>query len=254
MNSMHYIDLVLYRGKAEIKRDSSGMYLGILWWVLEPLIYMSVFYLIFGLGLKNGGIDFVFYLLCGLVPWKWLDSTVRTSSGVILGSAGLMRQAYFPKWILPGYVIVANFYKFVVIFLLLMMFLLVAGVKPAFAWWFIPVILIVQFLFNAALALLAAAIVPLIPDVRHLVNYGMTMLFFISGIFFDVSDLSDSVSGWLTLVPTVILIDIYREVILYGLIPPVSNMVGLLVWVSCLMLLGVFLLKKYDRYYPRVVV
>ena len=59
---LQYIELLRYRALAELRRDSSGMYLGMIWWVLEPVLYMLVFYIIFGIGLKKGGIDFVFYL------------------------------------------------------------------------------------------------------------------------------------------------------------------------------------------------
>ena len=60
---LQHIELLRYRALAELRRDSSGMYLGMIWWVLEPILYMLVFYIIFGIGLKKGGIDFVFYLL-----------------------------------------------------------------------------------------------------------------------------------------------------------------------------------------------
>ena len=119
-----YLELLFYRASAELKREASRAYLGITWWFIEPLLYMGVFYLVFGLGLRKGGQDFVMYLLCGLITWKWLDSTVRTSSNVIAGSVGLMAQVYLPKIILPGVILVANTYKFLIVFSIFLLFLL----------------------------------------------------------------------------------------------------------------------------------
>lgn len=237
---------------AEIKRDSANMYLGMLWWILEPVLYMAVFYLVFGVGLKKGGEDYVFYLLCGLVPWKWLDSTVRTSSGVIISSAGLMRQMYFPKWILPGYIVLANTYKFFLILSLLVLLLAVSGIFSV-TWFLLPLLIFLQLFLTAAISMVVSAVVPLIPDLKYAVNYGMTMLFFLSGIFFDVSELGEPVKTWLLWNPVLILIDGYRSVLLYqqGLDPLLLLKIF---GISMLFLVcGLSMIIRLDRYYPRVV-
>jgi len=248
-----YIELLNYRALAELKRDSSGMYLGILWWILEPILYMLVFFIIFGIGLRKGGLDFVFYLLCGLVPWKWLDSTIRTSSGIILGSAGLMRQVYFPKWLMPGYIILANAYKFLIVFSILIAFLLLSGIVPTVFWSAIPLLILIEFFLIVALSFAVSALVPLIPDLRFVVSYGMTMLFFLSGVFFKSSDLVEPVRTWLSWVPTVVLINAFRDVILYGVWPDFVGLFRVLVLTLMIFLLGFGLLVRFDRYYPRVV-
>lgn len=251
--SHQYVELLKYRAWAELRRDSAGMYLGMIWWVLEPILYMLVFYTVFGMGLKKGGIDFVFYLLCGLVPWKWLDSSVRTASGVLLGSAGLMRQVYFPKWILPGYVILANFYKFFIVFFLLMFFFLIAGVKPTIIWFSIPLLIILQLFLVIAISFLVSSLVPLLPDLRFAVNYGMTMLFLLSGIFFSINDIHEPVRSWLMWVPTVLLIDAYRGVLLYALWPDALSLAKIFIVSVVVFAIGIVILSRFDRYYPRVV-
>lgn len=248
-----YMDLLSYRALAELKRDSAGMYLGILWWVIEPVLYMLVFFLIFGLGLRNGGIDFVFYLLCGLVPWKWIDSTVRTSSGIILGSAGLMRQVYFPKWLMPSYIILANAYKFVIVFSMLIVFLLLFGVSPTVFWYAIPLLVLIQLFLIISISFTVSAIVPLIPDLRFAVSYGMTMLFFLSGVFFKASELGEPVRTWLSWIPTLVLINAYRDVMLYGQWPDLEGLIRVMVFASILFFVGFGILVRFDRYYPRVV-
>lgn len=250
---IHYLDFISYRALAELKRDSSNMYLGVVWWVLEPILYMSVFYLVFGVGLKKGGVDFALYLLCGLVPWKWIDSTVRTASGVIAASPGLMRQIYFPKWILPGYIVLTNTFKFFIIFCLLLAFLFLCGIQVGLVWVALPVIMVVQLLFLAALSFLAAALVPLLPDLKYAVQYGMTMLFFMSGIFFDVAELGEPVRTWLYWNPALVFIESFRAVLLNESWPD-WHILRHVAWVSLLLFsASVFILHKLDSYYPRVV-
>ncbi len=246
-------ELVEYRALAELRRGASGLYLGMFWWVLEPLLYMAVFYVVFGMGLKKGGVDFVFYLLCGLIPWKWLDSTVRTASGVILSSVGLMRQVYFPKWLLPAYIVVANTYKFFIVLFLLVVSLLALGFYPTGSWIFLPLLVAVQFLLVLGMSLAAAAIVPLVPDLKYAIQYGMTMLFFLSGVFFDISDLAEPVRSWLLWVPTVQMIEAYRDLLLHDQILNEVAVSRILFSAAAFGGVGVFLLAYFDRYYPRIV-
>ena len=250
---IHYLDFIAYRAIAELKRDSSNMYLGVVWWILEPVLYMAVFYLVFGIGLKKGGLDFALYLLCGLVPWKWIDSTVRTASGIIVASPGLMRQIYFPKWILPGYIILANTYKFFIIFFLFVLLLLFCKVPVTVTWLALPMVMAVQLLFVSSLSLMASALVPILPDLKYAVQYGMTMLFFMSGIFFDVTELGEPVKTWLHWNPALVFIESFRSILLNESWPDwhvLQHVSGLSV---SLFIFSSLLLYKLDAYYPRVV-
>lgn len=250
---LRYIELLLYRSWLELKRDASGLYLGMLWWVIEPILYMLVFYVVFGVGLRKGGLDYVLYLLCGLVPWKWFDSTVRTSSGVILSSVGLMRQVYFPKWLLPFYIVLANTYKFFIIFSLMIISFLWGGVEPSVHWIHLPLIVALQFFLVLSVSFLVSSIVPLIPDLRFAVSYMMSMLFLMSGIFFSVADIVDPVRSWLMWLPTVQLIEAYREIFLRAS-PPDLYMLSRVALVSgVFFVIGFGLLTVNDRYYPRLV-
>ena len=253
MNPCH-IDLVLYRGLSELRAEASRSYLGVIWWVMEPALYVGVFYLVFDLGFKRGGEDFVPYLLCGLVPWKWFDGTVRSGSNILSASVGLMRQLYLPKYLLPLAVVVTNTLKFGIILAILLAFLLAYGL-PVFsaAMIYLPLVVFVQLLLILAVGGLAAALVPLLPDLRYVVNYGMTMMFFMSGIFFSLSDMSPEAQQYLMLNPMLLVIDGYRDVLLHNTAPSLQHM-GAVAGASVVLLLLVWqMFKRFDRVYPRVI-
>jgi lipopolysaccharide transport system permease protein len=247
------VDLILYRSKAELISEASRSYLGVIWWVLEPALYVGVFYLVFGLGLRRGGEGFVEFLLVGLVVWKLLDSTIRTSAGIISTSVGLINQVYLPKIILPLIIIATNTIKFFIILSLLLILLIVIGVQPTLHWFWIPVLVLVQLLWVYSLSGLAAAVVPFIPDVRYLVNYGMTLLFFMSGIFFDIRDMEPEIQKILYFNPVAAIIDQYRLVILHGESPAATTLLTLTVVALLLAVLVQLMYKKFDKQFPRVV-
>jgi lipopolysaccharide transport system permease protein len=249
-----YTEIVFYRAAAELRRDAARMYLGVLWWFLEPILYMSVFYLVFGVGLRKGGADFVVYLLSGLIVWRWFDGSVRSSAGSIVTSVGLMQQVYLPKILLPAVVMVMQGYKFAIIFGVFLLFLVgVWGATVTQYWLALPLILILQLVFICAISGLVAGVIPLVPDLKYMVDFGMTLLFFVSGIFFDIHDLTPAIQEVLSYNPMVIFIEAHRQVLLYGHWPQWALLSK--VTVVSLVLLGAMIgiLGRCDRYYPRVV-
>lgn len=249
----HYLHFVHYRAVAELKRDASNMFLGSAWWVIEPLLYMAVFYVVFGLGLRKGGIEYVCFLLCALVPWKWFESSLKSASNTIYNSAGLMRQVYFPKWILPAYVIAANSYKFLILLVLLLAFMVWSKGGISLAWlWLMPIV-VLQFLLIVGISLLFSALVPLIPDLRYVIAYGVTLLFFLSGIFFDINELAEPIRSYLSWLPTVLIIDMYRGVLLHNTAPSLFNLLLLGIEGIIFYTTAWIVLIKLDRYYPRVI-
>lgn len=249
-----YLDLVLYRGISELRAEASRSYLGIIWWVMEPLLYVGVFYLVFETGLRRGGEGFVPYLLCGLVPWKWFDGTVKTASTILSSSVGLMRQLYLPKYLLPLSVVVTNTLKFFIILAILLVFLTLMGanwLSPALPW--LAVVVFSQLLLILAVGGLAAALVPLLPDLRYVVSYGLTMLFFMSGIFFSLSDLSAEAQFYLKFNPMLHVIEAYRSILLHGAVPDLG-VIGAVMLGSLALLVGVAaMFHRFDRTYPRIV-
>jgi lipopolysaccharide transport system permease protein len=249
-----YIELMFYRAYAELTRDLKRAYLGFLWWFIEPVLYMAVFYLIFGEGLRKGGPDFVVYLLTGLIIWKWLDGSVRSSANVIISSVGLMNHVYIPKILLPAMVVIVNTYKLATVLIIFLLFLVfVWGIPVTHYWQFLPLLLLLQLILIFGMAGIAAAVVPVIPDLKYIIEYGMTMAFFLSGIFFDIHELTPEIQNILMYNPMVVLIESYRDILLYARWPNWHAL--LIVSIEAAALFGVMLilLIKLDRYYPRAV-
>jgi lipopolysaccharide transport system permease protein len=247
-----YFQLILYKTYADLRAEAARTYIGIFWWVLEPLLYMSVFYVVFGIVIQRGIEDFAPFLLCGLVTWKWFDGSLRQGCNAILINSGLIRQVYLPKYILPTVTILVLTVKFAVVFALLLLFLVVYGFEPGWSWLALPAILLTQLAFIAGCTLLAAAVVPFVPDLRVLIDNGLMLLFFLSGVFFDLSSASEEIRLFLELNPMAVLINEYRQVLMHGQMPS-WGAVAVIVGVSVLLAgFGLYLLKRLDRRYPKV--
>ena len=101
MGFRHYKNLVLHKAWADFRAEAERTYLGVARWVLDPLINLAVYYLVFGVIFSQGGPDFVPFLLVGLVTWRFFEATVVRASSSILGNVAMIRQMAFPKVIFP---------------------------------------------------------------------------------------------------------------------------------------------------------
>jgi len=254
MINRHYINLIWYKSIAELRAEAARAYLGFLWWIVEPIMYMVAFYIVFALIFQRGGEGFVPFLLCGLVAWKWFGSTVSQCANSITTNAGLMNQVYIPKYLFPAIVIIVGTIKFVVVLGLFLLFLFVYGISPSETWLMVPVILLIQFVLIAAVAGLVAAIVPVVPDIRLILDNVLMLFFFLSGIFFDIKDVPDEIRTVLFLNPMAVIIDSLRVSLIDNQMPDIFRLSLVLVFSVLALMFAGRLLKHYDRVYPKILV
>lgn len=140
-------DLVVFRTYADLRAEVERTYLGFIWWVLEPLMFMLVFYFVFGTMRGNSGSAYVAMLLVGLVFWQWIKSGISHATDSINNSLFLMRQVYVPAALVPLMVIVTDSVKFLFVLLVLIVTLVLMGYAPGITWLQLPLILLVSVTF-----------------------------------------------------------------------------------------------------------
>jgi len=248
-----YLGFIWYRALAQLRSESSRAYLGYLWWVLEPILYLAVFYVVFALILSRGDENYVQALLTGLVAWKWFDGAVRGSMDIIFQNAGIINKVYLPKIVFPAVAVTSHAVKFVLVFTLLLLYSLVIGNGISGAWVAIPLLMLVHALLVAACAFFVAAITPFFPDLRMGFDKSMTLLFFLSGVFYTASMVPESMLGYFRLNPVFSMIESYRQVLISQQLPEILPLVYIAILSAFIMLVGSFLLRRYDRVYPRLI-
>ncbi len=132
-SSRHY-HLILYKAWADLRSEARKFYLSYLWWILEPLFEMFIYYLVFAVLLNRGTPNFVQFLLIGLVAWEWFGTTVMHCGGSILGAKGLIQQASIPKFVFPTAAAVNDTFKAAIAMIMVEIFLLSSGFFPNIAY------------------------------------------------------------------------------------------------------------------------
>lgn len=249
---MNCLQFIWYRALAEIRADMSRGFLGFLWWIAEPILYMGAFYVVFGLVFQQRGENYVPFLLCGLITWKWFDSSIRNGAMSITHNMVLIYQVYLPKIVFPGVALVNSTLRFSFVFLMLLLFLVATGVPFSHTWLTdLPLLLLLQLALMAGLAMTASAIVPFVPDLKFLIDNGMMLLFFLSGVFFRLDTIPDTLRPYFDLNPIGVLIHEYREVLIAGQSLDWYALSPVVVISGTFLIMGTLLLKAWDRAYAK---
>jgi len=245
------MDFVLYRAVAQLKTESSRAYMGYAWWVLEPLLYLAVFYVVFGLIFDRGTPRYLDILITGLVVWKWFDSAVRASMDSIHSNIGLINRVYLPKMVFPAIAVAANTVKF---FLILGLMLLFHAWRSGMSvqWFWLLALIPIQLMLVLSASFLVAAFTPFIPDLRLIFDKMMTLLFFLSGVFYSIDTIPENLQPWFRINPMFDLINNYRDVLVYHNSPSSSSLLYILAISLVALVAGYLMLVRFDRLYPRL--
>lgn len=173
----------LVRKEVKVKYKSSV--LGAAWSMLNPILYLAVFSLVFSVVLKNGVPHFPIYLLSGLLAWNLFATSLGLGSRSVVDNANLVTKVYFPREILPFASIGAAGVDFVLQALVLLMFM--AGFRYDFIGLnvlLLPLSLVALIAFTGALSLWVSALNVRYRDTQHLLNLALLTWFWITPVVY----------------------------------------------------------------------
>jgi len=250
---LRFWQLVIIKVRFNLRSEASQSYLSYAWWLLEPLLQMGVYFIVFDILLNRGTKDFVAFLLCGIIPWLWFSKSVSQSGNSITQGKGLISQTYLPKPFFPLVIIGQALVKQVFVFVLLFVFLFIYDYFPNVGWfWLIPIISS-QLLLIVAISFVVAFIIPFARDIRYLIDAGLTMTMFGSGIFYSYKDvLLPEHRDIFLLNPMANLIVNYRKVLLEGTTPMTESLAVIALTSILIILLMSWIMKRHNNTLTRL--
>jgi ABC-type polysaccharide/polyol phosphate export permease len=179
-----------------------GSVLGFLWSLLNPLVMMVVYTVAFRYIVRIHAAEFVFRLLVSLLAWTFFATSTAMASASIVDNSALTKSVYFPRAILPIASVLFNLAQYLLTMSVFLPLMLVYYHVPL-SWpaLLFPVILGLQLVFTCGVALAVAAGTALFRDVRHLVDVGLSILFWGTPIVYPISQVPLRLRPWVQLTP-----------------------------------------------------
>jgi len=168
-----YRELIYFLTWRDLKVRYKQTLLGFTWVLLQPVINMVVFTILFGqlLNVPTGGIPYPIFSFAALLPWLYFASSLSRSSTTLVGSANLISKVFFPRMVIPIAGVLSGLVDFLVSLIVLVGMMLFYKIIPTWNLFLMPLFLLLALLTALGFGLWLSALNVRFRDVNHLVPF-----------------------------------------------------------------------------------
>jgi lipopolysaccharide transport system permease protein len=206
-------ELALHLARREIASTQRLTLLGAAWPIIRQLAQLGVLVLVFSHFLDVGIEEFAVFVFCGLVVWNWFSSAVPAASRSVITRRHLALQPGFPAPVIPVTAVVVPLLE---VLMVLPLLLLLVAVEGELRWsiLLLPAVLALELVLLLGVAWLVAGVSVYLRDISNALAILMTLLFYVSAVFYDRSVVPDEYDWVLEVNPIAILIEAARAAVL----------------------------------------
>lgn len=224
--------------KRDLKLRYRGSTLGIAWTLLNPILFMAVYTLVFSVFMKSNIPHYPLFLLSGLIPWMWLSSGISQSATSIVSGSGYIGKTLMPAEFLVVLPVLSNGVNFLITTALLLFVSLAIGMNIGWALLFLPILVIVEFCMTLGICALVAVVNVFYRDVEQIVSYVLTATFFLTPIFYTRSAVPENLQFLVTFNPLAGLVSAYQDVFYRGVRPQWNDIVSSIAFSAIMLVVG----------------
>jgi len=164
-----------------------NMSLGVLWSLLNPLVMLGVLVIVFSYIHPSRHANFFpIFLLLGMVTYNFFSLCLPPATNAVVENAALVKKVIFPRELIPVSVVLSQVVHLLIQLALLLVFLLLFRVPPRTAWLLVPALFAAEMVFIMGAAMLCSALNVFYRDILYLVQSLLTVLFWLTPIFYDL--------------------------------------------------------------------
>ena len=214
----NYRELVKNLVVRDLKLRYRSSVLGFLWCLVNPLLMMGVFTLVFTVLLTNNNIEhFPVFILIGILAWNLHSTALVGAINSVVGGAQLIQKVYFPREVLPIATVLSNTVNFLLSLIALFALVLIFQVQLTATLIFLPLVILVQVIFTVGIALFLSALNVFYRDTASIMETMMLAWFFLTPIFYRIEDVFPAYSRLMYILnPLASIIAAYRDILYYG--------------------------------------
>jgi lipopolysaccharide transport system permease protein len=240
-------------------RDVSIRYkqsvVGVGWAVIQPLMTMVLFTVIFGMFAKlpSDGIPYSVFTYCALLPWNYFARSLGDSSDSLVGSSNLVTKVYFPRLILPLSKVFSGLIDFCIAFVILVLMMVWYRITPTPGILLLPVFILVVMLTALGTGLWLTALNVRYRDVKFVVPFLIQFWLYASPVAYASSIVPQKWLWLYGLNPMVGVIEGFRWALLGTAAPDIEIMAISFSIIGVILVSGLFYFKKVEQYFADII-
>lgn len=189
----------------DLKVKYKGSALGFLWSFLNPLILMTLYWIIFTKlapdmkrdipTISGNEVNYGIFLISSMWPWMAFQGAVAKSAPIFILNDSLIKKVYFPREVLPVATVMSEFVNFLFGIGIFLVILIFTGYQPTISFLLFPVMLYVLVAFTLGCSLLVSVMDVFYRDTEQILNSFLTILFFATPIIYSVTLVREKLLG-----------------------------------------------------------
>jgi teichoic acid transport system permease protein len=252
-------EFALALGLGNLKARNASTSLGLVWWVLNPILLGAVYFLVFGLlfaGRRPD--DFLTYLLAGMFAFHFTSQSMTGGANSIIQNSKLLANLRFPRLILPISTLIESLVGFLTSLVVLFAVAFVSGVVLDHQYFtpqilLLPLVIFLHLIFNLGLGTITARLAVPFRDINNLLPYINRIWLYLTPVIWPLSFLdqvNEGVQRLIRLNPMFDIVGLYRTAIM-GYPFDSDMLVGAVVWSVVVGVVGVASFVKYEGHMVR---
>lgn len=203
---LKYFPLIVRMVRYGDQSTYQNFFLGQAWKIINPILQVSVYFVIFGLGLRNIGqgsnpLNYAAWMMLGMATWRFMDESILGGSQSIKKQIGIVSKMKFPLSVLPSISIATAIWTFVALSGVSMIFLFLSGSGISTKWPWVFYYFFAATCLSYSFSLFNSTIIILIPDYISILRLLMSMGMWLAGVVFQIDNLNNVVGDLLRLSP-----------------------------------------------------
>lgn len=249
-----YRDLFFFLVWRDIKVLYAQTVMGFAWAILNPLIQIIIFSVIFGkvARLDTDGIPYLLFSTVAIIPWAYMSEAMTKSSQSLVSGQAMLGKVYFPRLIFPVTPVLAKLVDFAISLILLVAVMFYYRIAPTWSLLLLPFLVLLMMSVPAGIGFWLSALAIRFRDVQFAMPFVIRMLIYSAPILYTASSIPDSYRLVYSLNPIVAVIEGYRACLLGTPVPWEFILPGTVVAIV-LLVSGAMYFRKMERVFVDVI-
>lgn len=249
-----YRDLLFFLVWRDIKVLYAQTILGFFWAILQPLIQITIFTIVFGKVAKvsTEGIPYILFSSVAIIPWTYMSQAMSYSSQSLVGGQSMLGKVYFPRLIFPLTPVLAKLVDFGISMLIIVAVSIYYRILPTWNLLLFPLFVVLMMSISAGVGFWLSAMAIRFRDVKHAMPFVIRMLMYTAPIVYSASSIPDKYRLIYSMNPIVGVTEGFRACFLGTPMPWAFIWPGLIT-AAILLISGAFYFKRMERVFVDVI-
>ena len=243
-----YREMIISLVKRDLKSRYKGSVLGFFWMLLNPLLQLCVYTIVFSTIMRMDIEKFYLFLFVALVPWLFFSTCLSAGTTVIFSQQDMVKKIYFPREVLPISFTLSQFINMLLSFIVIFVVVFISGVKiPVQALLYLPLIMIIEFVLALGITFLVSALTVYFRDLEHIMGIVSMAWMYMTPVIYPVDMVPEQFITLFYLNPMTSITIAYRDILYYGKVPEMETLLNASILGVVVLVIGRLLFSRMQR-------